>query len=172
MSQTQRQPKVPTENPEPISTVRNRNGDAWYEYDGELLFDPETIERLHERYVEMQERDGENLAVVGGGSTKRLKIRTKDQEAFREAIAERREEHDFLMNVEVQLLGNHHGLHEEGPRKTVAWADYRAGRAASLGGADYKRQQLLLPVRRFEQWRYHTEVWLPVAERFNEEYPY
>lgn len=154
--------------------VTGRGDDAWYEYDGEALFSEGNVVRIWNAYQRMQAADWERVQGMRDGST-RKKIRTEDAEDaqadLEDAWEAEHEETPFVFSRDG-LLGNHHGIKEEGPRKSVAWADYDTGRPAGLGGSTYKRQQLLQKLKEYEQWRFHTDVWLPVIEEYNEKYPY
>jgi len=163
--------------------ITNRNGDEWFEYDGEQLFDDETIERLHDRFNQMESHDWEKLFTVKGPSGPRTKIRTKDVAAFKEAV--RRAEQQLITDYGEHLtsFGNRmYGepvgemgvieIAEEHARKTVVSANYQTGHIAFLGGDDGKRQNILLPVRSFEQWLYNTEVVEPLFDEYHEKYPY
>jgi len=163
--------------------VTNRYDDEWYEYDGEPLFSDENRERIERRFKQMRNSEYESIAYVGGGTHTKTKIRTKDKDEFVEELQTqlhqwRVDYGDFLTNI-----GNsHYGevltsvkvveIHEEKPRKTVLWAQYNAGQHVGVGGADYKKQKILLPIRDFEQWSYHNEVVKPLFEQYHEQYPY
>ena len=59
--------------------VTNRNGDAWYEYQGAELFDADTRDRLRDRFDEMRNTEYDaHIATVKGSSHFTTKIRTND----------------------------------------------------------------------------------------------
>lgn len=165
------------------SQVTNRDSDSWHEYDGEPLFDDSALNRLAVRFSEMKAHDYEKLFTVKGSTGPRTKIRTKDLQAFREAV--RRAEQAWiaehgkpLTRFGNTMYGDDVGEYgtievvEENARKTVVSAQYATGYKAFMGGADGKRQKIILPVRDYEQWAYHKEVVEPLFEQFHEKYPY
>jgi len=163
--------------------VTNRYDDEWHEYDGEPLFSDENRERIERRFKQMRDSDFEKIATVKGSSTHRTKIRTKDKDDFvsdlKESLQQWIDTHgDFLTTIgnsyygEVLTPMKVVEIHEEKPRKTVLWAQYQSGRQVGLGGSDYKKRQILLPIRDFEQWSYHNEVVKPLFEQYHEQYPY
>jgi len=163
--------------------VSNRNDDSWYEYDGEQLFDSDTLRRIIERFDQMRTHDYEKIAYVKGSDTKKTKIRTKDKEDFVADLDKARQQWADEYGDRLTSFGNaYYGevltdygvveIHKEKPRKTVLWAEYDAGRRAFMGGAKGKKQNILLPIRTFEQWSYHTEVVEPLFAEYHEKYPY
>jgi len=120
---------------------------------------------------------------VKGSSGSKTKIRTKDIDAFRAAISDA--ESDWVADHGPRLttIGNaRYGedvgdfgvvlTADENPRKTIVRSQYQTGYRAFIGGESGKRQDILLGVRAFEQYSYHTEVVEPVFERFHDKYPY
>jgi len=163
--------------------ITNRNGDLWYEYDGEPLFDDETLARIRTRFDEMRRNEYERIATVGSGITTKTKIRTKDVESFKADLTERQQSWIDDHGERLTPFGNaYYGeiltpykvveINEEKPRKTVLWAQYDTGHSAFIGGPDSKKQDILLPVRIYEQWSYHTEVVEPLFDEYHELYPY
>jgi hypothetical protein len=171
-----------TELPDKVERkVSNRNGDEWYEYDGEQLFSDDALDRIRNRFAEMREQDFEKIATVKGSSSTKSKIRTKDLESFKEELRERHnqwvEEHgdpltSFGQRGYGEQLTQAIEISDENPRKTVVRADYNAGYRAFMGGEDGKKQDILLVIREYEQWSYQTEVVEPLFEKYNEKYPY
>jgi len=164
--------------------VSNRNGDTWYEYDGEPLFADEGIARLRERFTEMVESDWEKVATVKGSSSTRTKIRTKDADDFADDVRDAADEWVEVHGSPLTNIGNIAyveeeidsfgvvGIDERRQRRTDVRAEYTAGYRAFIGGADGKKQNVLLPVRGYEQWSFHTEVVEPLFTEYHEKYPY
>lgn len=163
--------------------VSNRYDDSWDEYDGEPLFSDSVQERVERRFTEMRDTEYEVISTVKGSSTHKTKIRTKDKETFVQELKDELQSWidthgDFLTNIgnarygEILTPVKVVEISEEKPRKTVPWAHYQAGYHAGVGGADYKKQQIILPIRDFEQWSYHTEVVKPLFEKYHDKYPY
>lgn len=163
--------------------VTNRNGDDWHEHDGEPLFSDTVLDRIRRRFSEMEHDDHEKIATVKGNSTTRTKIRTSDVNEFKTALSNAREAWIDNHGDRLTNFGNaHYGdvltdykvveISEQKPRKTVVTAHYDAGYKAFMGGAEGKKQDVLLPIRDYEQWSYHTEVVEPLFEGFHEKYPY
>lgn len=163
--------------------IRNKDGDEWYEYDGEPLFDDEVLDRIRFRFSEMRSSDYERIAHVKGSSRKSTKIRTSDVEEFETDLQNARIQWIDTHGDRLTNFGNaHYGevltdyevveIHEQKPRKTVLWAKFDAGRRAFVGGAKGKRQDILLPIRDYEQWSYHNEVVEPLFEQYHSLYPY
>lgn len=163
--------------------VTNRGHDRWYQYDGENLFDADAVDRLRDRFELMNDTDWEKLFTVKGAGGPRTKIRTKDLDAFTEAVRDAEQAFVDEYGPQLTAFGNRmYGepvgemgvveITEENPRKTVVQANYNTGHRAFIGGADGKKQDILLPVRAFEQWAYHTEVVEPLFEEYHEKYPY
>jgi hypothetical protein len=163
--------------------ITNTGDDAWYEYDGEPLFDTDTLDHLRRRFREMNEYAYESIASVKGSSGRRTKIRSSDLDAFIEDLTERKkrwvDSHGpRLTAFENQRYGEpitEFGvveITEEAPRRTDLSAQYQAGYRAFIGGPDGKRQAVLLPIRTYEQWSYHTEVVDPLFDEYHEKYPY
>lgn len=161
--------------------VTNRGGDSWHQYDGEELFSEDALERVLARFEAMRNSDYESIVTVKGSTTTRTKIRTKDLDGFKQEIIERHnewvEEHgEFLTEVGNFAYGDPItpvvGVDEENARKTVVKAQYKAGYSAFIGGAGGKKQDILLPIRNWEQWSYHNEVVKPVFDKYHEKYPY
>jgi len=163
--------------------ITNRGNSRWYQYKGENLFDAKALDRLRDRFVQMNEHDWEKLFTVKGAGGPRTKIRTKDLDDFRNAVRDAeivwKEEYGRpLTAFGNPMYGEPVGelnvveIAEENPRKTVVQANYNTGHRAFIGGEGGKKQTILLPVRAFEQWLYHTEVVEPIFDRFHEKYPY
>jgi hypothetical protein len=174
MSQTQK-PSVPDETPEAIEyKVQNRNDDVWYEYNGELLWDPETIEAIHERLETAAQTDWEHIGGVRGtneGYETRTKIRTKDADGFEDAYVERANE--VANDIDGWLQSKPAPeIHEKGPQRTNVSIPYRFGHKVSMGGAKYKKQEILKVVEAYERWLFHTRVVEPTFEEYHEKYPY
>ena len=161
--------------------LRDDDHNEWYEYQGDPLFNDTSIERLRERFRQMNEYEWEPIATVKGSNSHRTKIRTKDLDAFRADLTDAHDEWVAEYGEPLTAFGNvMYGdqlteaveVVEENPRKTIVAERYDAGRRAFLGGAKGKRQKILLPVRSFEQWLYHTEVVEPLFSKYHEKYPY
>lgn len=163
--------------------ITNRGNSRWYQYKGENLFDADAIDRLRDRFAQMNTHDWEKLFTVKGASGPRTKIRTKDLQDFRDAVndAEQAFVDEYgqpLTSFGNRMYGESVGemgvveIAEENARKTVVTANYNTGHRAFIGGEDGKKQTILLPVRSFEQWTYHTEVVEPIFNRFHDQYPY
>lgn len=161
--------------------VSNRNGDEWYEYDGKQLFSDDTLARIRDRFEAMREHDYETIATVKGKSYFKTKIRTKDLDDFKDELQERHNEWVAEHGSPLTHFGEQgYGeqlteaveISEENPRKTVLRAGYNAGHRLFMGGADGKKQDILLKIRDYEQWSYHTEVVEPLFEKYHEKYPY
>jgi len=163
--------------------VTNHGDETWFEYSSEPLFDDETLDRIRRRFTEMRDSDYERIATVKSSSSYRTKIRTKDLDNFKDDLREARRQWVEEHGDRLTLFGNaYYGdvlteyevveVKEEKPRKTVVGAEYDASYSTGIGGAKYKKQQILLPIRSFEQWSYHTEVVEPLFEEYNEKYPY
>jgi len=152
--------------PDPLPNHLNHGDDTWYEYDGELLFEEDFIERLKVRFKEIVEHEDEIEQVSGY----RVAIQTKDVDAFETAIDTRfkqvADDHEFLIKLPTPET------RQEGPRKTIATIRYGRGRAAAMGAPTWKRSQILSPVRDYELWYYHENVIKPVFDRFHDRYPY
>jgi len=152
--------------PGPLSNHLNRGDDAWYEYDGEPLFQEDLIKRLEERFKEIVDHEDEIEEVSGY----RGAIQTKDVDAFETAIDTKFEQvaddHEFLIKLPAPET------RQKGPRKTIATIRYGRGRAAAMGGPTWKRNQILTPIRDYELWYYHEHVIKPVFDRFHDRYPY
>jgi len=152
--------------PDPLPNHLNRGEDAWYEYDGEPLFEEELIERLEARFEKMVEHedDTENI------SHYRVTIQTKDVDAFETAIDTKFEQvaddHDFLVKLPAPET------RERGPVKTIVTIHYGRGFAAAMGGPAWKRNKIIGPVRDYELWYFHEHVIKPVFDRFHDRYPY
>ena len=163
--------------------ITSRGDDEWFEHDGEQLFADDTIDRLYDRFAEMENRDWEKLFTVKGDSGPRTKIRTKDIDAFIHDLEQDeqswKDDHgDQLTAFGQRRYGEPVGemgvveIAEQHPRKTVVGANYTTGHAVGVGGADGKRQDILIPVRSFEQWLFNTEVVEPLFDDYHERYPY
>lgn len=180
MNDTTSEPDVPDDTPAAVShKVRNYNDDRWFEHDGELLFAPSDVERVHARLVQMDETDWETVTVspmasMLGKSTDfvtRAKIHTDDTDEFLAAFEER-----------TQAVGEEHGgwlteraeptVSEQGPIRTDVWVRHPVGYTVTMGGAANKAQKILLAIRDFESWLHQTEVVAPLLEKYNERYPY
>jgi hypothetical protein len=152
--------------PDPLPKHLNRGDDAWYEYDGEPLFEEVLIERFEARFEEMVDYEDEIEQVSGY----RVAIQTKDVDAFEAAIDTRFEQiaddHDFLIKLPAPET------RQEGPVKTIASIRYGRGYAAAMGGPAWKRNRILGPVRDYELWYFHEQVIKPVFDRFHDRYPY
>jgi len=163
--------------------ITNRGDNRWYQYKGENLFDADAIDRLRDRFEQMNVRDWETLFTVQGAGGPRTKIRTKDLDDFEKTVTEA--ESDLVVEYGTPLTSFGNRMYgesvgelnvveivEENARKTVVSANYNTGHRAFIGGEDGKKQNILLPVRAFEQWAYHTEVVEPIFETFHDKYPY
>ncbi|TKX52637.1 hypothetical protein EXE42_15815, partial [Halorubrum sp. SP3] len=58
--------------------ITNRGHDRWYQYEGENLFDADAIDRLRDRFDQMNDTNWKKMFTVKGASGPRTKIRTKD----------------------------------------------------------------------------------------------
>lgn len=152
--------------PDPLPKHLNRGDDAWYEYDGESLFQEGLLERLEVRFKEIVDYEDEIEQVSGYLVT----IQTKDVDALETAIDTKfdrvADDHEFLIKLPAPET------RRKGPRKTIATIRYGRGRAATMGGPTWKRNQVLNPVRDYELWFYHKHVIKPVFDRFHDRYPY
>ena len=157
------QRKIP---PDPLPSHLNRGDDAWYEYDGEPLFEDDLIERLEARFEEIVEHEDDIEQV----SHYQVSILTKDVDAFETTIDTKFEvvsnDHAFLVKLPAPET------RQEGPQKTIATIHYDGGYAAAMGGPTWKRNKIIKPVRDYELWYYHEHVIKPVFDRFHDRYPY
>jgi hypothetical protein len=159
--------------PRKIQGMHDGPSDPWWKYKGEHLF-PECPERVHDRVAELANSDID----VGRYSPrnqfrKTTKIRTKDQDAFDEALAEQIEEveedFEFLMLNKLQEAVD---VHQKGERRTDVRFSPSFGRPAGLGGKPYYREKVTIEILRFEVEVFWKRVLEPVFEEFNEKYPY
>lgn len=159
--------------------VTSRNGDAWYEYGGDLLWDAEMVVNIWERFKMMHETEWSRVgttpygAARGKGSDVKTngKIRTQDDDDFMSDLKDRADSagdeiDGWLTKRQAPQVT------ERGPRRTDVRINYSTGSKVSMGGPEYKRGKLVGALADFENYLFHERVFLPVLEQYEEQYPY
>lgn len=141
----------------------------WYEHDGELLFGDDT-ELVRDKVQAMCESDYGRYSPKNGFS-QRTKIRTTDSDEFTDELVERLNECNETFIFGEQFI-ERVDVHKKGPQRTDVSFRPSFGYPASLGGAAYRRNQILLEVKRYETDLFWNEILEPLFNEYNEKYPY
>lgn len=160
-------PENLTRTPKAIENIHNQAGDYWFTYDGELLFDSiEDTKRVKEK-LERKARVDIDMDEV----TTRTTIRKQDQDDLMDDLEDKYskvsdERGGFLIELPAPEFI------EKGEVKTIATINLNYGYKVSMGGPEYKIQQIMKELRKIEYYDYAKKVVDPVFEKYHEKYPY
>lgn len=165
-----------------VPGIRNRNDDAWYEYDGEPMWNDDTIDRVRERLQTAANTEwgrvsaSPKAAALGNTKdewTKSTKIKTEHADTFEVAVEDKAKAVGEDINgwIVPELIPKPN-VYEKGPVRTDVSVAYSMAHSVAMGGAAYKQQKIVKAVRDFEFWIYQTRVIEPLFNEFNEKYPY